>query len=70
MPGLHSVMQLRLCATPSIVTRHSKQIPIPQRGPRGSPRTDRRKRVSPAASTAAATVVPDRTETGRPFTRT
>lgn len=51
-----------------MVTRHSKQIPMPQRGPRGSPETDRRNVRSPAIMIAAATVVPLGTSTGLPLT--
>jgi len=54
-------MQLRWCGMPSIVTRHSKQMPIPQSGPRGSPETDLLKAVEPSARIAAATVVPSST---------
>ena len=43
MPGRQGTWQLRTCGRPSTVTRHSKQMPIPQSGPRGSPVTERRK---------------------------
>src|SRR5438105_2317892 len=48
-------------------TRHSKQIPIPHNGPRGSPVTEFRQCI-PATVTAMATVAPRATETLRPFT--
>ena len=44
-----------------MVTRHSKQIPIPQTGPRNSPVTDVRNSFTPAFEMAAATVVPSST---------
>jgi hypothetical protein len=43
---------------PSISTLHSKQTPIPQTGPRGSPLADWRVTPPVAAHTAAATVQP------------
>ena len=52
------------------MTRHSKQIPMPHSGPRGSPVTERRKLEIPHCRTAAATVVPDSTATAIPFTET
>jgi len=48
-------------------TRHSKQIPIPHKGPRGSPVTDVL-HGKPAMATATATVAPCGTDTLRPFT--
>ena len=51
-----------------MVTRHSKQIPIPHSGPRGSPLTDLRKNAAPEIATAAETIVPAGTVTGAPFT--
>ncbi len=42
---------------------------MPQSGPRGWPRTDLRKRVTPASATAAAKIVPGGTETVWPLTR-
>src|SRR5262245_59984687 len=50
-----------------MVTRHSKQIPIPQSGPRGSPLTDLRNIEAPAAVTAAETMLPAGTLTGTPL---
>ena len=50
-----------------MLTRHSKQIPIPHKGARGSPATEVRV-VAPAIITAAATVVPGLTAMGAPFT--
>src|SRR5262249_19757350 len=67
MPAAHGVWQLRRGGTPSMVTRPSKQRPMPHSGPRGAPVTERRKAVSPALSSAAATVVPTATVTGWPF---
>ena len=48
-------------------TRHSKQIPIPHNGPRGSPFTDVL-HARPAIVTATATVAPNGTDTCEPFT--
>jgi hypothetical protein len=67
MPASHKIWQLRQCGVPLIDTRHSKQIPIPHNGPRGSPLTDLRQ-VCPAIATATATVAPASTATGEPFT--
>jgi|SRR5215213_2823723 len=53
---------------PSIVTRHSKQIPIPHNGPRASPVTERRNEVTPLRSTAAETMLPGGTVTETPLT--
>src|SRR5487761_350377 len=53
-----------------IVARHSKQTPIPQRAPRGSPITERRTNVLPFIKIAASAVVPSVTETRKPFTAT
>src|SRR5580658_713413 len=52
-----------------MATRHSKQIPMPQRGPRGSPLTDVLQ-ACPASTIATATVAPEGTTTGLPFTVT
>ncbi len=52
-----------------MATRHSKQIPIPHRGPRGSPLTEVR-HTAPASRTAVVTVAPEGTDTGTPFTVT
>jgi hypothetical protein len=68
MPGAQANWQLRWCRTPLTVKRHSMQIPIPQRGARGSPVTENRQ-GSPAIITAAATLVPSATRTALPFTR-
>src|SRR5690242_8155613 len=68
MPSRQSIWQLRTWSWPSIATRHSKQIPIPHRGPRSSPDTERRKVERPASKTAAATVEPRGTRTVTPFT--
>jgi hypothetical protein len=69
IPVSHAIWQLRACGRPLIVRRHSKQIPIPHNGPRGSPLTDLR-HTCPAMTTATATVAPATTVTGEPFTRT
>jgi hypothetical protein len=53
-----------------MVTRHSKQIPMPHKEERGCPVIEVRKAVSPANKTATATVVPAGTTNGRPFTLT
>jgi hypothetical protein len=52
-----------------MVTRHSMQMPMPQSGPRGCCNTEHRNRLTPAAATAAATIVPAGMVTGFPFTR-
>src|SRR5581483_6863953 len=48
-------------------TRHSKQMPMPHNGPRGSPVTDVL-HGAPTRATATATVAPRGTETLRPLT--
>src|SRR5919204_2754248 len=58
IPSSHTVWQLKECARPSIVTRHSKQMPMPHKGARASPCTDRRYTPTPAFAIAAATMVP------------
>ncbi len=68
IPASHCSWHPRMCRIPLIVTRHSKQIPIPQSGPRGPPVTDVRQ-DSPAASIEAATLVPAGTLTCFPFNR-
>src|SRR4051812_48957772 len=68
MPSSAAIWQLRSPGRPSIVTRHSKQIPIPQSAARGSPLTDVRNRVAPLKTTAAATLVPTGTLTDSPST--
>jgi hypothetical protein len=42
MPDAQRVWQLNLCGTPSIVTLHSKQMPMPHTGPLGWPVIDLR----------------------------
>jgi hypothetical protein len=69
IPSSHNTWQPRQCEIPSMATRHSKQIPMPQSGPRGSPLTDVRQ-ACPASIIAIATVVPEGTTTGFPFTVT
>ena len=69
MPSAQRIWQLFVWRRPSIFTRHSKQMPIPQSGARGSPVTERRKRVTPAERTAAATLVPRVLKSSAPFTR-
>jgi hypothetical protein len=66
IPRVQFIKQVRWCGTPLTIARHSMQIPIPQRGPRGSPRAEVRQ-GSPAATMAAATVVPGCTVRGFPF---
>src|SRR5690349_12332912 len=68
MPSLQTVWQLRQCCSPSIVTRHSKQIPIPHNGPRGSPVTDRRNACVPVLRIAADTMLPAGISTETPLT--
>src|SRR5258708_4183020 len=63
----HRIWQLRQCSLPSMETRHSKQMPIPHKGPRASPVTDLRQ-ACPAITTATATVVLEGTEMDLPFT--
>src|SRR4029453_11769902 len=58
MPLTQRTWQDRWCLSPLIVTRHSKQIPMPQSGPRGLLVTDRRSVETPKARMAAATLVP------------
>src|SRR5579862_4083197 len=70
IPSRHTIAHERQCGTPSIVTRHSKQIPIPHNGPRASPLTDRRNAATPAIATAAETMLPNFTRTGLLFTVT
>jgi hypothetical protein len=67
MPASQRRRQLRWCGTPSTVTRHSMQMPIPQSGPRAWPETENR-HGSPAIITAAATLVPASTTICFPFT--
>jgi len=50
-------------------TRHSKQIPMPHNGPRGSPFTEVR-HACPVIVMATATVVPGSIAIGNPFTVT
>ena len=66
MSGATFVMHARWFARPSIRTRQSKQIPIPQKIPRGSPWSSVRSVRMPAAVSAAATVSPSKAATGRP----
>ena len=51
-----------------MVTRHSKQMPIPQTEKRGSPVTELRKAAASLAKIAVATVLPSATEISLPFT--
>jgi hypothetical protein len=67
IPDSHKVWQLRQCGFPLIATRHSKQMPIPHNGPRGSPVTEVR-HACPAIAMATATVAPEGTDTVDPFT--
>src|ERR1022692_4138320 len=68
MPAWQGIWQLRLWGRPLMVTRHSKQMLMPHRGPRGSPVTDLRKLLTPARATAADTIAPAGTVTVAPFT--
>src|SRR5215213_9752569 len=68
IPFLQTVWQLRQCCSPSIVTRHSKQIPIPHNGPRGSPVTERRNACVPVFRIAADTMLPPGISTETPLT--
>ena len=67
MSGSHKIWQLLQWGLPLMFTRHSKQMPIPHRGPRGSPLTDVR-HLLPANAMATATVAPAGTERAWPFT--
>jgi hypothetical protein len=50
-----------------MATRHSKQMPMPHTGPRGSPVTDLR-HAFPAIAIATVTIAPEGTVTGAPST--
>jgi hypothetical protein len=51
--GSQSNWQVRVCEAPFTVARHSKQIPIPQSGPRFSPLMEvRHGRLAMAIATA------------------
>src|SRR5262249_29307247 len=63
------VMHARVFGTPSTTIRQSKQTPIPQKIPRGSPPTVLRVSVWPRASSTAATVSPSNASTGSPSSR-
>ena len=65
MPSAQLSWQVRCWVCPSTVARHSKQIPIPQTGPRSSPWTERLKPAR-VVRIAAATVVPACTFTSAP----
>src|SRR6185437_15522982 len=67
MPSRQSNWQLRTYCWPSTATRHSKQMPMPHRGPRTWLETERRKPEWPASRMAAATVEPRGTRTGTPL---
>jgi hypothetical protein len=67
MPGAQVSLQLRLWGTPLTVARHSMQMPMPQRGARGSPCTEIRLGWR-AIMIAAATLAPSATCTGSPLT--
>jgi hypothetical protein len=67
MPAAQITWQVRRCGTPFTVARHSMQMPMPQSGPRGSPRTEKR-HGSLASITAAATLAPRGTRTCFPLT--
>jgi hypothetical protein len=53
-----------------MVTRHSKQRPIPHNGPRGSPVTERLNSVTPVLRIAAETMLPAGIVTETPLTTT
>jgi hypothetical protein len=57
MSDSHKIWQLLQWGLPLMFTRHSKQMPIPHKGPRGSPLTEIRQ-ACPAITIAAATVAP------------
>jgi hypothetical protein len=67
MAGSQRIWQVRVCCLPFTVARHSKQIPIPQRGPRGWPLTEVRQEA-PAIAIAAATVQAEPTVMTAPST--
>jgi hypothetical protein len=69
MLGSHNTWQLRRCGSPLISTRHSKHVPMPQRGPRGSPETEVRQ-AAPEINKATTAVAPAGTTTATPFTVT
>src|SRR5262245_7404448 len=62
-------MHARVFGTPSTTIRQSKQTPMPQKIPRGSPPTVRRVSIWPRASSTAATVSPSNAPTGSPSSR-
>src|SRR5215472_17620642 len=59
-------MHALVLGTPSTIMRQSKQTPMPQKIPRGSPPAVRRVAISPRASSTAATVSPSNASTGSP----
>jgi hypothetical protein len=62
-------MQALRWASPSIVTRHSKQMPIAQSGPRISPCVELLNPQTPALISAAATLLPRSVSMRRPLIR-
>jgi hypothetical protein len=66
MLGWQMVWQVR-SRRPSIIAQHSKQIPMPHKGPRGVPVTDSRGASTLAMARAAAAVLPGETSIARPF---
>src|SRR5206468_3924418 len=66
IPFRTGTWQLRQSWRPSMVIRHSKQMPIPHRAARGCPVTEVRNFDRPLRSTAAATVLPGSTLNSRP----
>src|ERR1700682_2624088 len=58
MPGRASVTHARVAGTPSMLDRHSQQMPIPQTAPLALPDSSIRRQRSPASSKAAATLCP------------
>jgi len=67
MLGWQMVWQVR-CRRPLIIAQHSKQIPMPHKGPRGVPVTDCRAASTLAMAKAAAAVLPTGTSIARLFT--
>ncbi len=66
IPARQGIWQVVRWVRPSTVARHSWQIPIPHKGPRAWPVTDRRIVAVPDRKIAAATEVPGGTTIGRP----
>ena len=67
--GRTLVRQARWLGRPSTVTRHSKQTPMPQNGPRGAPERAWRTATTSDAASAAAMVSPSSASISRPSKR-